>query len=289
VDELISGRSIALSARKASFMIKISVYLGSLVFLFSMACRVPRTMALLPVGNWQANPVVVDGNDEEWPQQLMYQDKKEKFSYSITNDANNLYICLKTSSDPLEIKILQSGLTIWFDYNGQKKETMALRFPLGNSGGIRSPDIGKMADDAETAALKREGLARLTDYALVGFETLDGSYDYRRINKTGVKVAIGLTKRQELVYEAAIPLDVIYRRTSKDITGGAKNIAVEFYSEGLPTPPLPSGMSGAPSGGGTTSGPPLGGGVEEMTEMQNMFNNTKVWKVLPLASDPSRP
>ena len=79
---------------------------------------------------WQTNKVVVDGNPTEWSLPLRYSDPKSGLQYNITNDETNLYVCIRATERPAQMRVLSSGMVIWLDPSGKNKESVGIHFPL---------------------------------------------------------------------------------------------------------------------------------------------------------------
>lgn len=275
--------------------IRISLFVSALIVL--AACGSSKKAGeSTPLGNWQSGTVTVDGNDEEWKKPMIYNDKREMLYYSITNDSTNVYICLKASNEQLQVKILQSGLKVWLDANGQKKETLGIHFPMGGNTNNAMPSSMNAGQGTDMTKIKAAALGRQKEYELIGFGAVNNKYAYKSANPVGIDVRIGFNNFQELVYEASIPLAAIYDTRALSDKPGPATIAVGFFSKGLPEPAMPSGgqggMSGPPPGGmGAPPGGGPGGGMggnNQMSDMQKMFKDTKVWKVLPVAVPPAK-
>ena len=79
---------------------------------------------------WPASPVNIDGKSDEWPQPFNYYDGNTKLQFAFANDTANIYICLKITDDPTQLRLFNGGLGIWIDPKGKKKETCGVSFPL---------------------------------------------------------------------------------------------------------------------------------------------------------------
>lgn len=205
-------------------------------------------------GIWQNNPIIIDGKDSDWIKPLAYTDTKEKLNYCITNDRENIYILLSTKNEQEQQKILEGGMTVWINKQGEKNEEGAagIAFPTGS----RRRDEGIMRGRPELYQEKKMMLAELKDYILLGFDKNKAveNYDYGKISEEGVDVRIDFNATGELVYEALVPLSAVYAKNSSHNYGG-RNIAVGFYIEGL----LPQQGQGRRGGGG--GGLSIGGGL----------------------------
>ena len=57
--------------------------------------------------------------------------KKGKVLYYLSNDNENIYLDLKITETPEQVRILQMGLTVWVNTDGKTHKEMGIRFPVG--------------------------------------------------------------------------------------------------------------------------------------------------------------
>ena len=271
----------------------LSIILGVTVVYYSGCKSSKNAVSMNQPVNWQKNIITVDGNDNEWEKPLRYRDLEEKLSYSISYDNNNVYICFKTNNNILQFKILHSGLIVYLNKYGQKRETAGIYFPIGRKPGIKEQGIfspvggGKPPLLSSDLSVKKEMLSKQNEYLLFGFAKSDGQYGYEKQNEDDIVVRVGFNELQELVYEASVPLRAIFHHMPSLNYSASRNLAIGFFVRGFPGTGF-SGSSFPPIlTGGPGSGPPgMGGtgGREEAQDIQKLFQDTKVWKVIPLAS-----
>jgi hypothetical protein len=245
---------------------------------------------------WQQHPLIIDGSDTDWKKPLPYTDRKEKLSYAISNDRDNIYLMLSTKDQNEQQKILQGGMTIWINSQGEKTESSAV--------GIAFPTDSRNNHDRNIMAAARPDLYKnkitslddLKDYSLYGFRNdTVGNYEYGQGNEEGVEVKIGYNNAGELVYEALVPFRAVFPRNSRVAFG--KTIAVGFFIEGIPPGPndrYKGGGSGVSIGGGVGMGSFGGGGGMGISigtgsigrvggrGDRRMYELSKIWRELSL-------
>jgi hypothetical protein len=241
----------------------ISSYLtvAAVALILAAGCRSTKTdkdNTLSQDAGWQRQPLVIDGSDAEWIKPLPYYDKKEKVSYAVTNDKNNLYIMLSARGTDEQEKILAGGLTVWINNQAEKanSEAVGIAYPTGHKPSRESAIMNQARPDLypEKQHSTEDDLAAYTLYGFSKEETVQ-NYTTGQTNPEGVQVKIGFNSLGELIYEAMIPLSSIYpQNSSGNFTG--KSIAVGLYVEGL----LP-GEGGRRGGRGGGSGVSFGGGM----------------------------
>ena len=143
-----------------------------------------------------------DGALNEWGNELPYSNKSNMFSYGIYNDHNNLYLVVKTKDTVCQANILGSGIT--FAISTKKtKAFQKITFPLrGKEDPSEWMDLDKeqVAMKAILARYKRVGVQNFKDIKAEQLSTA---------NPYGIKVAIGYTDDGWMIYEEAIPLNLI--------------------------------------------------------------------------------
>ncbi len=244
-------------------------------------------------GAWQSNKLVIDGNDSDWTEPLRFQyNKKENFSYSVTNDQTHLYVLLRSGDENTQQRILRGGLTVLFNTHAVNDEHGAagIVFPTGNVPRKNSPLNGRQ----EFSNNKHIALSNAQDYSLFGFNTVKTveNYDYGKENAEGIEVSVGLNPSGELVYEAAVPFTALFNRNSA-VNQGGKSLAVGFLIDPVPVDPASRGSrgSGVSIGGGLGFGSfgsgggigiSIGSGALGMGGRQKALKPSKIWQEIIL-------
>ena len=205
---------------------------------------------------WQTKKVVADGNPTEWSLPLRYSDPKSGLQCNITNDETNLFICIRATEQPAQMKILSSGMVIWLDPSGKNKETVGIKFPLPGmhnkkpSGEDVQPDIiqGKKHDRMN---LEEQFQLQKPEITLTGFKP-EYNGTFHPSDAKGIKAAIDWDEKNNMTYELVIPLKSFY---SKDIKALRDNPVVGFkINIAAITRPQGSGSHGGGMQGGEGGG-----------------------------------
>src|ERR1035437_4912287 len=106
-------------------------YFNVLVLLFLLVCGCRSSKSAQQdlasqTAAWQKRPLIIDGSDSDWIKPLPYFDRKEKLSYAVSNDKDNIYLMLSTKDPQEQQKILQGGMTVWINRQAQKDENTAV-------------------------------------------------------------------------------------------------------------------------------------------------------------------
>jgi hypothetical protein len=218
------------------------------------ACRSYKTFlveSLPPV-----QPVIVDGRSDDWSGNLYLLDD-ERISIGFLNDRENLYICLLAEDNALRTRMMQSGLTVWFDPTGGKKKALGIRILAGpHPGGGPMPKPEEDTREMDASEDEPPGGPRseieIIDPESGGIRKFDpedaGGIEIKAVPSSGL-----------YVYELKIPF---VRSDEFPIAVGASpgsTIGVGFETEKTDSGKRPGpGDGGMGEGGGR---PPMGGGM----------------------------
>ncbi|MDO9255479.1 MAG: hypothetical protein Q7U54_08210 [Bacteroidales bacterium] len=210
--------------------------------------------------SWQTKPVVVDGIPSEWSLPLRYSDSESGLQYNVTNDETNLYICIRATEQPIQMKILSSGMEIWLDPSGKNKEAVCVNFPLPGKYGQKPITNGKNQEITKGGNPGRINLAE--EYQLQKPQlTLSGflpAYNgtFLTSDARGVMAAIDWNEQSFMTYELAIPLKSFY---NKDFNISKDNpvVGLKINIDAL------AGQGNGSGRGGMQGGAPGGGGKHQ--------------------------
>ena len=256
-----------------------------------------------PKAIWQSQPLTIDGNDQDWVKPLPYVVHEENVNYSITNDDRNLYILLATSSRQEQQKIIQGGMSVWVNTKGDKSngDAVGIGYPLDE----RNDPDRKLMEEAQPQRYQNKTvtLADKRTYALYGFtrDSAIRNYTYADTNSVGVVMRMDYNNKGDLIYEAAIPLQVLYPGHNPGAPYTTHDLAVGIWIEGLPPSahvPREGGNGGGGSGVGFGVGGGMGGfgsgmgmdiGIGGMRgggmgrNNRKLFDEAQIWEVVQLA------
>jgi hypothetical protein len=216
---------------------------------------------LAPEGHYQTSPMVTDGKTDDWPMPLRFSNASYTLQYNVTNDDKDLYICVSSREAATQLRILRSGLTIWFDPKGEKNKTVGLYFPIRKQPDPEQYRGGGGTADADVNTREAELLLQSNYYNTTGFPKIENGQFGVTDTKGPVQLAIKHDDRDSLlVYEIMIPIRNVLGADWK-AKAGKKNFSVGIVLNAVP------GMSGGgggghPNGGGGMRG--MGGGMGGM-------------------------
>ncbi len=207
-------------------------------------------------GNWQVTPIVIDGDNKDWPSPYPEYDEKAMLGYAVSNDKNNLYITVETGDAATQLKILHEGLTVWIDRTGEKSEETAINFPLPvvYAKGAQTVKDDEAKRPGQSQSLEGQGgsrdqkqrmyledkvralLPKADQYSLQGFKSCNLQYAITEKDSCGIEVKIGLDANNELIWEAVIPFKSFYFKPELTRPDKGKVLTVCFETTGSKRP-----------------------------------------------------
>ena len=214
---------------------------------------------------WQSKKVTTDGRIPEWENPLRLYDTKSKINYTISNDRQNLYVCMKFSDEISQIKVLQGGMEFRIDTTGSNTLPIAFIFPIAGQQVLqkgKSAEKGKkdFSDDLYRSAMKQGQISQTKNAQLIGFKPpLEGFLSLLNTS-SGISAAINMDSLGIMYYETIIPFSTFYK---DEITAADTNkiFSFEIKVNALPAPAMKEGSGGGGKGGGGKGGGKGGGGM----------------------------
>jgi hypothetical protein len=220
------------------------------VLLFSAGCGMIDLTS-----HWRDRPVLIDGKNTEWENNLALLDDKET-SIGIFNDDSFIYIGLISSNRNLRSQIMRRGIVFWFDKEGGKEQKFGIHYPLGSGGFRSSPDVG-MDEENQPTSIRTEGTSE--ELEIEG----PGKDDHHRmtIAETGGIEARFHATNEFIVYELKVPLSDKGARPFAIGTKQGEKIGVGVETASAKSSEKPSeGYGGGGRGEGGGGGGEGGGG-----------------------------
>lgn len=203
--------------------------------------------------------MTIDGEASEWKQPFRYYDGATKLEFSFRNNSRYLFLCIKTSDEMAQVRVLNAGLEL--SVSTSKKFYSSISFPMKREKNSAQPaeflnqDRQKRVDRSE---IKRLMVAEIKTMKIEGFKSLPSGI-YSTDIPEGVKTATAIDTTGALIVEYRIPFSLLYvlPDTSKPISVSIMLGAMEMPGGDMPPPPG-GGMQGPPDGMG--GGRSMGGG-----------------------------
>lgn len=172
--------------------------------------------------DWQTKQVVADGKVQEWTIPLRFYDDKTKINYTITNDQQNLYLCMKVMAPETQLKILRGGIEFRVDTLGGTKYPISFSFPLAGQPSMPGEPRGGVGDAGMNGhpnkdSFRQHLVEQAQEAELVGFKRELNGMVHVHNNPYGISAAISIDNAGMMYYEAVIPFHTFYRNAlSKD-------------------------------------------------------------------------
>lgn len=182
---------------------------------------------------------------------MIYFDE-QKIGVGFQNDADNLYIFLKTGDRATMGKVMRGGLTIWLDSKGKKNKVFGIHYPLGFQGSGHFMRSEWSSTDTSNERRPRF-TARMDTLEILG-PSKDERHRISRENEFGLMAAFS-DSMDRMTYELTIPLKATIESPYAIATKPGDVIGIGFETAKIDMPK----MSSPPDSGGRMPG---GGGHE---------------------------
>ena len=224
-----------------------------------LACSRPPVAS--PASRFVATPPVIDGQATEWIDSLRY-DPATKLQYQLLNDDRAVYVRLKAADPATQAKLLRLGFVVWLDTTGRGQEQFGVRFPLsGRATGTRPDEPA--SDQLDRGTRLRQTLAGLREMELLNYKGTKEPTLTDTQSPLGVKLAVTLDNQENLIYELAVPLRLLYHHLPA-LAGGKPTVVGLLLTGNKWTGPVGSPGGSVTDGGrggmGMRGGLPGGGG-----------------------------
>jgi hypothetical protein len=160
---------------------------------------------------WQGTNVNPDGIIDDWSNPLRFYDYKSKINYSISNNLQNIYLCIKISDRPIQMKILRAGMEFKIDTLGKNGFPVSFIYPLANQNKTkqqRNTENGsetKNGDKQDRSQMMKRYVLEAKNAQLIGFKKELGANISLLENRSGIQAAIHIDNAGILCYEAVFP------------------------------------------------------------------------------------
>ncbi len=228
-------------------------------------------------GNWQVQPIIVDGDSKDWPTPYPAYDEKAQLGYAVSNDKDNLYITVETGDLATQLKILREGLTVWIDRTGNKEEVTAINYPIpvsasqgdrparqkatAGSGPQVSGNDGVQKQRLDLEDKVRAAWKDAKEFSLQGFKSCNLQFPVVAPDSCGIVVSLSIDADNEMVWEAKIPFRSFYFKPQVTRADKGKAMSICFETTGMKRP---AGQPGGSRGSNGGFRPGIGFGVGGM-------------------------
>lgn len=250
---------------------------------------------------WAIAPVKIDGKTSD--ETFQAYNKSTLLFYTLSNDANNIYLVVKSTDAANNNKIMMGGITVNINPNGKKKEKdgSSITFPViarpqrgqgGGNAGFQRPQQGQRLQgasaDSAAAARRKQQLAAVKEIKVLGIKDITDSL-ISIYNEYGIVAVANFDEKGSYVYELAVPLKLLgLTPASKDFSYNIKVNGFQFgggFGGGnRPAVVMTDGGGGGGGQGGGFRGGQGGGGVRGGFD-PSAFLPTDFWGKYSLAKN----
>ncbi|MBU0969065.1 MAG: hypothetical protein KKC20_00385 [Proteobacteria bacterium] len=184
---------------------------------------------------WSQSQIQADGMDHEWSGLLpQYDDKEERVSVRVMNNADAVFVCVSVQGDSLRQKILMNGLALTLDPEGETIPPFKIEF---NSLNASTSSVINLPDSMEITYPYSSGPMAMS---------------FAEAREKGVEIGMGYPETARMVFEAAIGFSAI--SSFGDIQPGTR-LTLKIEAKGISFYPsfFAAEADGRP-GAGTKSG-----------------------------------
>jgi hypothetical protein len=244
---------------------------------------------------WQ--PGLQNNKEEDLINQMQLEEKSQ-FLFLISNDGKKLYLDLMVADKATIQKIMQYGLTTWFNPEGKHKKELGVAFPV-TSEGKSEPDFMRDKNGGDRKEMRMAMMAsKNREMELIGFSAkgeirvvnpgsdpdFQGKVEMMEGGKLHIRVVLLLEKVR--VNNVDMPFSLGFETGYMDVTsqgapagGGQQQGGGEGHGGGMHS-------GGGPPGGGQGS---MGGSPEQQgrPDISKLASPSKLWiKQVTLSKQP---
>lgn len=159
-------------------------------------------------------------------QDYRYFDADSRIRYKVANDAKNLYITLNTNQPETIIKIMRTGLWVYFDVNGKKGKNTFVQYPV-----VATPTADVVQED-EIMFTDYENFRLKQEIENLNFEAryVHNKHEEFISALTGdIKMLLSSPNPNELTYFIQMPLTKIFTASTPNFS----NLVVGIVTGGI--------------------------------------------------------
>ncbi|TPG66646.1 hypothetical protein [Hymenobacter nivis] len=236
----------------------------------SLPACLPAALLLLACGRqpqaanpsrFTASPPTIDGLSTDWGPDSLRYDVESKLQYAVLNDQRAVYVRLKVSDPMTQGRLLSQGFTVWLDSTGQNQQQLGVRYKL-HPEPVAKPELDANGQPVAAAPMSlkdrrarlAQALADVHDMELLNYKgNKEPTYTDTQ-SPLGVKLGLALDAQDNIVYELAVPLRLLYRKVPNLASGQRAKVGVTVLSNRMA---MPKGSGADDSGygvGGSNGG-----------------------------------
>jgi len=169
-------------------------------------------MAQVSTSNWQDQPIAIDGDGSDWGTNPRFFNAESNVKYEFRNDAQNLYLIIKSADRTVQMQLLKAGFNIRLKVKTSPPIRTTITFPV-----LKSMDKSSVVKNEElkTDKLMDKSMSNqetmIKDTAILdGFQYSRGKISSENRDEKSICFARSKSLRELTFYEIRIPLREIF-------------------------------------------------------------------------------
>jgi hypothetical protein len=248
------------------------------------ACGGLQTVTQIDCTTQDSSAFVIDGNLGEWQHPLLSPAALTNIQYKASNDAQNLYICIRIPDKGIQQRVMGLGLSIYIDTLAKQKEKRGVGYPLALSNeqlekiSFQAYQENKGIDDR---ALDQAYAAICQEFELLGFveENINEKIRVSNLASKDIKTAMGFDHVSAMICEFKMPLSLLFERKLKYNETLSIGIKVNNPEANADNDPGLFSDSGNPITGSNQQGNPMNPGMNgqpRVNRLPTRSNNNSI-------------
>lgn len=251
--------------------------------------------------NFIKNPIVVDGQVEDWQEPFHFFDDRSGCFYAVCNDSHNLYIAFRSMEQTTQMRFVELGMLLDIAIKTKKTYHLYLEFPFGMKD--KKNVFSNHIDNPEIMPKFFSFNEQEKNYALYYDKKDKQIY---RMDSGKIPIKVFWDNKKVMTIEIAIPFKEIFQTSNynlSDIKSCVMNMTLNAFDRATHKS---SGASGGPSDYGDMDNISRSGGgkafgannrkqfreqyeqfASEMTNNRKMYNKAAFSQPIQLATSPS--
>ena len=169
-------------------------------------------MAQVSTSKWLSQPIVIDGDGSDWGTNPRFFNAESNVKYEFRNDAQNLYLIIKSADRSVQMQLLKAGFNIKLKVRTSPPSKSTITFPESQT--VDMPVVGNNAE-GKTDQLIDKSVTRLEsavrDTAILeGFQYSTGKIASGNRDENGICFSRSKSPRELCFYEIRIPLRELF-------------------------------------------------------------------------------
>lgn len=168
--------------------------------------------------NFANTKINVDGNEIEWHNYKQNAEEYSKTNYSVAIDNRYFYFFCKFKEKSTQMKVLRAGLEISIDTSGKNANNVSVIFPYSSdreNNDMYSHSFTGIKADMDFEASKFSLIEKCVRIKLNGMKNGLSDAMLNKTNSVNVLAAVNFDSQNNLIYELAIPINLIFEGNIK--------------------------------------------------------------------------